>query len=52
MIKDKNVYKMFNIYDKISGDKQIFVTNLANVLIRKKIFIENRLYDLKDFEAA
>lgn len=52
MIKEKNVFHMFNIYDKMCGDKQMFVTNLSNVLIRRKIFIENRLFDLKDFEAA
>jgi hypothetical protein len=30
------------------GDKLIFIENLANFLIRRKVFIENRSYELKN----
>lgn len=32
------------------GDKLIFIENLTNFLIRRKVFVENRIYELKNNE--
>jgi hypothetical protein len=32
------------------GEKKIFVEHLANFLIRRKIFIINKMFELKDIE--